>query len=145
MRRIDGTIPVHLAQHAGQLRALEDALGDCLPAECCGHCRVAGIFGDTLVLLVDSPSWSARLRFYSARIISHFHHAGKPRVARVRTRVGRPPANGPGPPRRDPPLRMPQASARGFAELARATDDPQLRDALARLAAHAMAGSGEEG
>lgn len=137
MKRIRGTIPAHLVQRAARLRVLEEALRDCIPAECCNHCRVAGIFGDTLVLIVDSPSWSARVRFYSPRIISHFRDLGKSEVGRIRTRVGIVRTSGPAAPRRDPPLRMPAETARGFASLAHDTDDPELRQALARLAAHA--------
>lgn len=139
MKRIHGTIPAHLVQRSAQLRVLEEALRDCIPAECCNHCRVAGIFDDTLVIIVDSPIWSTRVRFYSSRIISHFRDLGKSAVARIRTRVGIVPTNGAGAPRRDPPVRMSAESAHGFAALAHATDDPELRQALARLAAHAYA------
>lgn len=136
MKSIRGTIPAHIRQQVTRLRVLEDALQDCLPAECCNHCRVAGIFGETLLLVADSPAWRSRLHFYSDRIISHFSDLGKSPVHRVRIRVTpaagvRTPA-----PRRDPPLRLPPDAARGFASLARDTDDRDLRRALERLASH---------
>ena len=136
MKSIRGTIPAHIRQQVAQLRVLEDALRDCLPAECCSHCRVAGIYGETLLLVADSPAWRSRLHFYSDRIISHFSHLGKSPVQRVRIRVAagcgiQPPA-----PRQDPPLRLPAEAACGFASLARDTEDRDLRRALERLASH---------
>ncbi|MDZ7786849.1 MAG: DUF721 domain-containing protein [Halofilum sp. (in: g-proteobacteria)] len=136
MKSIRGTIPAHIRQQVTQLRVLEDALRDCLPAECCNHCRVAGIFGETLLLVADSPAWRSRLHFYSDRIISHFSHLGKSPVHRVRIRVAagtgiQPPAS-----RCDPPLRLPAEAAQGFASLARDTEDRDLRKALERLASH---------
>lgn len=137
MKSIRGTIPAHIIQRVSRLRVLEEALRDCLPAECCTHCRVAGIEGDALLLLADSPAWRSRLHFYSDRIISHFNGLGKSAVRRVRIRVAAGTPVAAPPRRRDPPLQIPAATARGFAALARDTDDPALRAALERLAAHA--------
>lgn len=134
MKTIRGTIPAHIRQQVSQMRVLEDALRDCLPAECCSHCRVAGVFGDTLLLIADSSAWRSRLHFYTDRIIGHFSQLGKSPPQRIRIRVAagadvQRPA-----PRRDPPLRLPYAAARGFASLARATDDRDLQEALERIA-----------
>lgn len=137
MKSIRGTIPAHIRQQVTQLRVLEDGLRDCLPAECCNHCRVAGIFGETLLLVADSPAWRSRLHFYTDRIISHFSHLGKSPVHRVRIRVARGTGIQRPLPRKDKPLRLPPEAARGFASLARDTEDRELRRALERLAAHA--------
>lgn len=137
MKSIRGTIPAHIHQQITRLRVLEDALRDCLPAECCNHCRVAGIFGETLLLVTDSPVWRSRLRFYTDRIISHFRHVDKSRVQHVRIRVTAGTAIQPPAPRRDPPLRLPADAARGFASLASDTEDHDLRRALERLASRA--------
>lgn len=134
MKSIRGTIPAHIRQQVTQLRVLEDALRDCLPAECCNHCRVAGIFGETLLLVADSPAWRSRLHFYTDRIISHFSHLDKSPVHHVRIRVTAGTGIQPPAPRRDPPLRLPAEAARGFASLARDTEDRDLRRALERLA-----------
>jgi hypothetical protein len=137
MKSIRGTIPAHIRQQVAQLRVLEDGLQDCLPAECCTHCRVAGIHGETLLLVADSSAWRSRLHFYTDRIISHFSHLGKPPVHRIRIRVAGGKSVQPPAPRRDAPLRLPPEAARGFASLARDTEDRELRRALERLAAHA--------
>lgn len=134
MKTLRGTIPAHIRQQVAHLRVLEDALRDCLPAECCSHCRVAGISGDTLLIVADSPAWRSRLHFYSDRIISHFSQVGKSAVDRVRIQVAATGGVQSPAPRRDPPLRLPAEAARGFASLARDTDDPDLRRALERLA-----------
>lgn len=136
MKSIRGTIPAHIRQQVAQLRVLEDALRDCLPEECCNHCRVAGIFGETLLLVADSPAWRSRLHFYTDRIISHFSHLGKSPVHRVRIRVTAGAGIQPPAPRCDPPLRLPAEAAQGFASLARDTEDRDLRKALERLASH---------
>ncbi len=134
MKSIRGTIPAHIRQQVTHLRVLEDALRDCLPAECCNHCRVAGIFGETLLLVADSPAWRSRLHFYTDRIISHFSHLDKSPVRHVRIRVTAGTGIQAPAPRRDPALQLPAEAARGFASLARDTEDRDLRRALERLA-----------
>lgn len=138
MKSIRGSIPAHIVQRVSRLRVLEEALRDCVPAECCAHCRVAGTEGDALLLVADSPAWRSRLHFYSDRIISHFNGLGKSAVQRVRIRVAADSGIDAPRQRRDPPLRMPATTARGFAALAQETEDPALRSALQRLAAHAL-------
>ena len=145
MKPVRGTIPAHIVQRVGQIAALEEALADCLPPDCCRHCRVAGINGDTLVLVVDSPNWSARIRFHGHQIVRHFQNSGKSGLRQVRIRVGPIARPEPPAPRRDQPLRLPTEAARGFAALARATEDTELKRALARLAAHGGPGGDEGG
>jgi len=134
LKNLRGTLPAHLAQPVARLRWLEQALRACLPADCAAHCRVAGVDGETLVLIADSPAWRARLQFCVGEIISHFNSLGKPPIRHVRVRVGQrldiqAPAVA-----ASPALQMPAASARGFAALARETTDVELKRALERLA-----------
>lgn len=136
MRALHGAIPAHILQRVGLLRALDEALRDCLPAECSAHCRATGLADGTLYLVADSPVWRARLHFYSNRIIRHFNRLGKFSLARVKIRV----AHGLEPPRveREPgPARtLPAASARALRSLADEAGDPELARALRRLARH---------
>lgn len=136
MRAIRGAIPAHILRRVGLLRALDDALRDCLPAECGAHCRATGLEDGTLFLVADSPVWRARLHFYSSRIINHFSRLGKFSVTRVKVRVG----HGLEPPPIDrtqgPARSLPAASARAFRALADETGDPALQRALRRLARH---------
>jgi len=140
MKRLDSTIPGHIAQRVATLRMIDDALRDCLPAECCAHCRAGGLADGVLHLVTDSPAWRARLHFYSRRIISHFSRLGKSSVSSVKVRVApavAPPARrkAPGPPRSIPP-----DTARALTSLAAETGDDALRRVLERLARHSRRG-----
>jgi len=136
MKTVRGAIAGALFQHVSMLRQIDGMLRDCLPAECCDHCRAARLDADTLYLIADSAAWRARLHFYSARIIRHFNRIDKFSLQRVRVRVGRvtPPAAAP--PARPGPAPIPADTARAFATLAREVEDPGLRRALERLAGH---------
>lgn len=136
MRTIQGAIPAHILQRVGLLRALDDALRDCLPAECSAHCRATGLADGTLHLVADSPAWRARLHLYSSRIIKHFRRLGKFSVERVKVRVGPGPAPAPAARTPGPERTLPPASARALRALADATGDPELQQALRRLARH---------
>lgn len=134
MKRLSGAIPEHIAQRIAGLKALDAALGECLPADCAAHCRAAGLADGTLHIVTDSPAWRSRLHFYSGRIINHIRRLGKSPVTRVQIRVARP----------EPPPRaqrgtgdgrpVPPEAARALASLARETADPELRAVLERLA-----------
>jgi len=136
MKNLRGAIPGHIARRVATLRCLDDALRDCLPAECCNHCRAAGVSDGTLFLIADSPAWRARLHFYSSRIINHFSRLGKPPIVRIKVRVAH--ALGVRAPRRPAgsARTIPPETARGLASLARDTEDPALRQVLERLSAH---------
>jgi hypothetical protein len=134
MKQLPGAVPAHIQQRVLTLRALDQALQDCLPAECHAHCRAAGLSDGTLYLVTDSPAWHTRLRFHSDRIISHVSQLGKSHVRRLELRVSRslePPA-----PRvhAGPARQIPAGSARAFAALAEETSDADLRAVLERLA-----------
>jgi len=134
MKTVRGAIAGPLFQHVAMLREIDGLLRDCLPAECCEHCRAARLDADTLHLVADSAAWRARLHFYSARIIRHFNRIDKFSLKRIRVRVGRVTPPDPPPPARQGPSPVPADTARAFAALAREVDDPGLRRALERLA-----------
>jgi hypothetical protein len=135
MKTVRGAIAGPLFQQVSLLRQLDGILRDCLPAECCDHCRAARLDAGTLHLVTDSAAWRARLHFYSARIIRHFNRIDKFPLQRVRVRVGRVTPSEPAPPARPGPAPIPPDTARAFATLAGEVDDPGLRRALERLAA----------
>jgi len=137
MKRLDSSIPGHIAQRVAALHLVDDALRACLPAECCAHCHAAGLTDGVLHLVADSPAWRARLHFYSRRIISHFSRLGKPRVESIRIRVGY--AARAGAPAREmgPPRSIPPDTARALRSLADEVTDEDLRAALERVARHA--------
>ncbi|MEX0607013.1 MAG: DUF721 domain-containing protein [Halofilum sp. (in: g-proteobacteria)] len=136
MKRLPGAVPAHILQRITTLRLLDEALRECLPAECQAHCRAAGLSGHTLHLVTSSPAWRTRLRFHSTRIINHVGQLGNVTVTRVDIRVRRTieavrPLKKTGVPRT-----IPSHSARAFAALAEETEDAGLKGALQRLARH---------
>ncbi|MDX1609498.1 MAG: DUF721 domain-containing protein [Halofilum sp. (in: g-proteobacteria)] len=134
MKPVRGALPPRIVQRIAALRELEEILRDCLPAECCAHCRVARLEAGTLHLVADSSPWRARLHFYSNRIIRHFNRLGKFPVTGIQVRVGRPAMPVGAPSGRPGPRPVPVPTARAFEQLASETDDPDLTRALRRLA-----------
>lgn len=134
MKPVRGALPPRIVQRIAVLRELEEILRDCLPAECCAHCRAARLEGGTLHLVADSPAWRARLHFYSNRIIRHFNRLGKFPVTGIQVRVTRPATPPRAPVGRPGPRPVPATTARAFELLASETDDPDLTRALRRLA-----------
>ena len=133
MKRLSGAIPEHIAQRVTALRALDAVLQDVLPPDCAAHCRCAGIAGDTLHLVADSPAWRARLHFYSDRIIKQISRLRKSPVTRISIRVGAPRAERKTGERPEPKRRIPVDAAAGLASLAAKTEDEALRAVLERL------------
>jgi len=63
-----------LITHARKLEFLNGKLLDLLPAPLPLHCQLAKIDGSTLVIIVDSPSWSARLRYSIPDLLAKLKH-----------------------------------------------------------------------
>lgn len=63
-----------LITQAQKLEFLNNKLLDLLPAPLPLHCHLAKIDGQTLVIIVDSPSWSARLRYSIPDLITKLKH-----------------------------------------------------------------------
>ena len=136
MRDLCGVIPSHLRRRADALGELDHHLARCLPAECRPHCRVAGVEGNTLILITDSPVWRSRIHFLAPEIIRYFGEIDKRAIERLRVRVGVPEHAKPRRERRPPArVRPPAAAARALAGLADTVDDASLARSLRRLAA----------
>lgn len=134
MKPVRGALPPRILQRISTLQRIEEQLQDCLPAECCAHCRASRLEDGTLHLVADSAAWRARLHFYSARIIRHFNRLGNFPVERLRVRVGRPTSPSSPSRIRAAPSPIPPATARALDLLADETDEPGLHRALKRLA-----------
>lgn len=108
----------------GQVRKL-------LPDELAGRLSAAIRDGDRLVLLAESPVWAARIRFSVPNL-----RLKLPGVRDIRVRAVPPESASSArqPPRKPPP---PSAeSAEQIKIIANGVTDPELRQALMRLAAH---------
>ena len=77
-----------LVRRADEFRRCEEALKGYLDVPGAESLRVAGIEGSTLVLVVDSPVQSARLRFLAPRIVTRAARLlGRTDLERVDIRV----------------------------------------------------------
>src|SRR5690606_40064217 len=75
------------------LDVLDRRLRLCLPPSIAAHARFANLSGNTLVLIVDAPSWNARLRLAETGIIDAARSVGLAvDSVLVRTATAPPPA-----------------------------------------------------
>lgn len=58
------------------LDALDRRLRPCLPPSVAAHARLANLSGNTLVFVVDSPAWNARLRLEETAVIDAARSVG---------------------------------------------------------------------
>ena len=132
-----------LTARAARLRRLQPTVQGCLEAVSAGSptppVRVAAFDGGDLLLVTESPAWSARLRYQEPALLTCLTRSGL-LVSRIRVRVT--PAPPPDPPRRARPARLSPHSARLLDAYARSVHDPALRAALERLASRGSRGGG---
>ncbi|HEY0634530.1 MAG TPA: DUF721 domain-containing protein [Gammaproteobacteria bacterium] len=107
---------------------LESVLGQ----EIASHYRIQNLREGLLLLQADAPSWASRLRFELPRLLDQLRASPELRLLRdIRVRVVPPEVP------RAPRVRRAKLSSKAASVLegaADATEDPQLRDALRRLA-----------
>ncbi len=122
----------HLVRHARYLESVDHALQQLLGPSLAGHCRVANITRDSLVLQTASAAWGSRLRYLAPSILQQLsRQLGWRQVKHTKVQV-RPEAF---PDREKPDRRahLSRESAALLREVAENTEDPGLRDALLRL------------
>ena len=123
-----------LVTQARQLGHLSDIIQAMLDPSLADHCHLAHFDGSRMVLVADSPAWATRLRFSVDTLVSQlkqysnkFHGLSKIEVA-VRPEL-------PGQPQPDVVIRTISAEATQYIEeSAQGIDDPELKQALQRLA-----------
>ena len=115
------------------LRALDEALRRQLGSPLDRHCQLANLRADTVVLHVDSPAWSTRVRFLTPQLLEFFRHqrdsAG---VSQIKIVVRLPRSHGRQ--RTASRARLSHEGASVIRALALATEESPLRQALLRLA-----------
>lgn len=126
-----------LSGHTPLRRRLEDARAQSLLREQLiarlspsirPHCLAARLDGDTLVVLADSAVWATRLRYELPRIM------GEIDARKFRIRVA--PAESTPPRKRRAPRKLPAEAAEILEQTAQGQVDPELAEALRRLASH---------
>ena len=101
------------------------------------HCRVGGLTPPHLTIVVDSPAWSSRLRFQSTSLIRQLNkkHKEFQSISNIEVKIY--PARLQ---RREPasiPRYISPAAAEGITQMANSIDNPNLKQALLRLASRA--------
>ena len=109
------------------LDALDRRLRPCLPPSVAAHARLAHLSGNTLVFVVDTPAWNARLRLAEPGIIDAARSIGLA-VDAVVVRTAAAPQLAARPVER-PPVPMSEATRDALlAALASLREDPDLSD-----------------
>jgi len=131
-----------LVDRARWLDAADQRLRRHLPPALAAALRLANVDGDTVVLLVPTPAWKARLRLETTTLLVAAHAAGI--EARAVTLKVLPPV-APSPAR--PGASLSTVARASLEAAARSVADPELRAQLLRLAASGRhpetAGKGE--
>lgn len=134
MDSISNKLQGRLRRQAQQLQGVLSALKSTLPEDCQPHLQVGGIRDNQLVILTDSAVWQTRLRLYSHSMLESVHQHTELRLSRLIIKVS--------PPRRSPPqVEQPKRllshnSADIIEKTAQGINDPELRNALEKLAKH---------
>jgi len=113
----------HLARMLHQQQTLLKEVRSLLPEQLAQHCLHARISGNQLVLHVDSPAWSSKLRFHAQLLLKSLHPKA-PNLRKVSIRLLFPEiSRNPSGRKKHPP---------GHPSLADAISDPELRELLKR-------------
>lgn len=131
--RSEGTIK-ELVQGCQRQQELLTLVRSRLPDPLCDHCCAANLQGSQLILAVDSPAWSGRLRLMQGKLRQELAPLGiNPGTVKVVVRPCNPARREARHERLEP---LSPANARLIAELAQRIANPTLGQALARLASH---------
>ena len=134
MKSISKLLQSKLVKQATKLDKLEHLLHACLPDNCRQHVRIAGIKNSDLVLMVDSPVWSSRIRLYSNHILDMLKQQNLAGVQHIRIRLSQ--AEPAQPERVFEKRQLDADSSRLIEQTADSIDDPELKQALHKLAAN---------
>ena len=132
MKSISGLINPQLLGKASQLDKLTRIVRSSLPAECQEHVSVADIRDKQLVLVTDSPVWSSRLRTYQNNILEMLKTHANIHLTQVRIKQTQPKHIA-----RAPVIKnryLTDRSAKLLKQTANSIDDPDLHQALSKLA-----------
>lgn len=130
-----------LVQQAEALAQLSRAIRKLLPDPLKEHCQVLGLDQGQLHLAVDSPVWSARLRYYSPRLLQQLAARGTVKVRTIETSVLPPRRSRPEPGRPRPRLSV--QNGRLLSQTAQGIADQELRAALLKIASRAGKSEGK--
>jgi hypothetical protein len=132
MKSLGYHIPPLITQKLAQLQVLNQALYEIIPIEFLGHVHTAGLENGILHICVDSPVWATRLRFQQQAITRQLSDKIKLTIKSLRILVKPAAVSIPSSYTRKPYFS--RSSADLLKGLGNNTQDPQLREALLKLA-----------
>ncbi|MFC1749256.1 DciA family protein [Pseudomonadota bacterium] len=121
----------NLAHQSSKLNRLNRELVHLLPPPLPDHCSIAKIENGVVTLIVDSPAWASRARFQTQTIIKGLTKF-KVKSVNIKTKLSQP----------SPPKTVKHKAKMSFKtsnlliQLAEATTDQRLKQALLRLSQH---------
>ena len=132
MENLSSKLQQRVLRKALELQKMTQAIKATLPLDCHSHIDVAGIRENQLILLTDSSVWQTRLRMFSQTILEALYQHTGIQLSRVKIKLA--------PPKRviepdAPPARnLSAGSAAVIDQTANCISDPELRQAMLRLA-----------
>ena len=119
-----------LIQQVNNLQRLNHRLAGLLPTPIVQHYKIATIEQGALIILCSSSAWATRLRLHQAKIIKAFQDY---QVHSLTIQIAPANANNDTEKPLKPAATMSQQTSKLLIELAEATEDPKLKQALQRL------------
>jgi hypothetical protein len=123
-----------LVTHARQLGHLSSIVQAMLEPSVANHCQLAHFDGVRMVLIADTPAWASRLRYSISTLLAQLKQYSNKFHALTRIDVQVKPALPESPPPVTAQRRLSAEAARCLAESAEVIEDPNLKQALLRLA-----------
>ena len=127
----------HLVTQGRELQRLTRLLQNELDSSLAPHCRVGQFAPPRLTIVVDSPAWSTRLRFQSTGLIRQLQKKYKEfqDVSNIEVKIYPARLQRRAPP--STPRQISPAAAKDITQMANSIDNPNLKQALLRLASRA--------
>jgi hypothetical protein len=124
-----------MLDRAQKLKRLEQAILGLLPENLAGHCKVVNLKNETLILATTSSAWATRLRFAGPELLKQLRCQFPVNLKSLRIQVQPEVTEGSPAPRPKPKLSMHSGDL--LVQTAKTIDDPDLKEALYRLATKA--------
>lgn len=132
MATIQNFLANSVLKRAAILKKLTMRLTSILPAQFIGNCQVAEVSGEHLTIAVSSPAWSSQLRYYMPTIKKSFPYQ------HIRILVSPEMAGVFQVPEKKQARQLDTLAATQIASTAATISDPELKNAMLRLAQHGV-------
>ena len=129
-----------LVTRTRQLKRLTGSFRQQLDSDLAPHCYISNVDGANLTVFVDSAAWATRLRFQAPNLIPQLRRSNPvfAKLENIKVKVLTQSGDtSPALPSKPGPS-MSAENAKGINSLADNVDDPELQEALQRLARHAI-------